>query len=32
MWNKVLKVLKWVIQTFTLGLIEYYEETKKNNQ
>lgn len=27
-WNVIKKVLKWLLQTFTIGLIQYYEEKK----
>lgn len=30
-WKVIKKVLKWLLQTFTIGLIQYYEE-KKNEK
>lgn len=33
MWKKIaIKVLKWIIQTLTLGLAQYFEEKKKNEK
>lgn len=27
-WKTIKKIIKWILQTFTLGLIQYYEEKK----
>lgn len=31
-WKVIKKVLKWLLQTFTIGLIQYYEEKKSNKE
>lgn len=33
MWKKIaIKVLKWIVQTLTLGLAQYFEEKKSKKE
>lgn len=27
-WKVIKKIFKWILQTFTVGLVQYYEEKK----